>query len=73
MLHGKINQPLGFLGRVDRTGWVVGCVENDGFGVLRDMCFERIEVRVVVVAANGDVDGESTREANHAVVGRPGR
>ena len=73
MFHGKINQPLGLLGCVDRTGRVVGRVEDDGFGVLRDMGFERIEVRVVVVAANGDVDGESAREANHAVVGRPSR
>ena len=35
MFHGKINQPLGFLGRVDRTGRVVGRVEDDGFGVLQ--------------------------------------
>ena len=73
MLHGKINQPLGLLGRVDRAGRVVGRVEDDGLRVLRDMGFECIEVRVVVVAANGDVDGKSTGEANHAVVGRPRR
>ena len=57
MLHGKINQTFRLIRGVDCSGRVVGCVEDDGLGVLVDVGLKLVKIRMVVVPPNRYVDG----------------